>query len=215
MTKAKETLTTFRSKDDSLLLLGDAEIKFDRGAKEVHRTEGEVQFRNGVFDTDDPDTIERLRSHRLTNIDFYEVGNEPDRPKPEDYEVIAAMSEAAVDRDADGIRLAMRLEYASHSRATVINTGKALLNKLGEDPDEGTRGPHLEEGIVLPTLKANEGQLTGRARPTSDVDEVATEPTGGPDSDSTDTDPAFPRRRRDVRGVKEKGVKDSGKKSEK
>jgi pyruvate/2-oxoglutarate dehydrogenase complex dihydrolipoamide acyltransferase (E2) component len=141
-TATETQATTFRSIDENLRLVIEPKTEgLDERGRKVPFPGKAVEFRNGQFSTDDSTDLEFLRGHRLYNRDFYEVGNEPDRPKPEESAVIADMADAYTDGDADRIRESIRLEYASHSRSNVIATGKQLLEKLGEDPEQDTAPP--------------------------------------------------------------------------
>jgi hypothetical protein len=184
-TATAEETATFRSRDQNLRLVREpASEQIDSRGVRLPRPGKSVEFRNGQFATSDADELEFLRNHHMLNVDggFFEVGNEPDRPKPEADDVIAAMFEAGFEKDADEVRTLIRLEYASHSRPSVINAGRSVLKQLGEDPDEGTKPPAgpVDQNTVDAIAKQLQARLDEHGKLTP------------PESDATDVGPGEP-----------------------
>jgi hypothetical protein len=144
MTTATETV--FRAKDPWLRLVRVPKGMTDAHGNPIYDAPEPItyEFHDGNFTSSDLErvhkgdpeavavAIEWFRNHRGYNVDFFEVGNEPDRPKPEPEERIADITEAALQGDLDRVRQELAAEQETHNRPVVMEAGRRVLDLAGQ-----------------------------------------------------------------------------------
>lgn len=142
MSPTTPKIVTFRSSDENLHLVQDPQTQHMDNAGRPYTVAGtRHEFRGGVLEVDEaenPEQVKWLRNHRLLNAQyggFYEVGNEPDRPKPEVTEVVNAIVAAGLAGNAKEVRDILQGERDSHNRVEVVTVGESTLTALGYGED--------------------------------------------------------------------------------
>jgi hypothetical protein len=95
-----------------------------------------VEFKNGIYRTDDSEEAKALRESSSFGIYFFEKEEAP--PAPGD--AIKAVTRAAANRDADKLREIIVTERNGHSRPEVLEVARTALDEMDEDgPEEEIR----------------------------------------------------------------------------
>lgn len=155
MTATATKTCKFISKGRNLRLILLPQLREERpsGRTEITQKGYTVEFSRRPFDAnDDPDSgtfewpedvvyvdpqsgetvkvVEDLRSHPFCNVQFWELGREPDRMLPEQSELLTAISKATVARDVDAIVDIHQSEHKSHRRDAVLTAAVSALEAL-------------------------------------------------------------------------------------
>lgn len=149
-TRRKQKQThTFVSRASNLRLVSDPEavVRNDRGQVVKNYAGSAVEFQNSRFTVDADDkimyrgeevpTVEFLRNHPTFNVDFWELGNAPDEPKPTLAEQNEAIYAAAGKRDVNAIAKIVEEEKRTHNRSQVLQVAEAALIAIAGANEEG------------------------------------------------------------------------------
>ena len=123
-----------RSQELRLVLIPRRPV-YGQGGERIGQTDGlTVEFRRGLFESDDPEVVERLRSHSQKDREFVEVGAEPDRV-PSSAPVIEEILKATAELDAVSLERIREEEIAGHGREDVMATVDAAIRRVhGQEP---------------------------------------------------------------------------------
>lgn len=85
------------------------------------------------------DTISWLRAHRGYNVDFYEEGNEPDRPQPTEEKFFELLTGFTLEFDVENLRGLVETEKATHNRPNLVKAAQAALDRTEQAYAEAER----------------------------------------------------------------------------
>lgn len=115
--------------------------KFGEGTPpgQIVKRAGEDMMADGPLDENfnptQQDAIQWLRSHRLYNSEFSEVGNEIDRPQPTEEEFMGELTDAAMALDLETVDRLLERERATHNRSLLVQAAERAQGKLAEAAD--------------------------------------------------------------------------------
>lgn len=117
------------------LVLTPRQPLYGQGGERIGQTEGlTVEFSHGLFETDDPALVEKLRSHPQRDREFVEIGAEPDRV-PSSEPVIEAILKATAELDAPALEAIKAEEESGHNRPDVMTAVQAAIRRVhGQEP---------------------------------------------------------------------------------
>ena len=125
-----------RSQELRLVLVPRRPV-YGQGGERIGQTDGlTVEFRHGQFESDDPEIVERLRTHSQKDREFVEIGAEPDRV-PSSGPVIEEILKATAELDAVRLEQIREEEVAGHGREDVLATVDAAIRRVhGQEPEK-------------------------------------------------------------------------------
>lgn len=143
--KAAKPVTFFSRSPNQRLIFEPADTERNERGRVIKRyASKDVQFENGMFVWDpkqhDKELLDWLREHPKLNASregaFWEKGAAPDEPRPTMAEQSAAITSAAVAKNAEALEQIIERERETHKRDSVLDLAEvALANVQGEGSD--------------------------------------------------------------------------------
>ena len=108
---------------------------YDNAGLRLGHTDGiTAEFRNGFYETDDPEVVALLRAHPRKDMTFVEVGAEPDAV-PSSEPAIEAILKATAELDAVTLEEILEAEQDGHQRPNVLTAAQAAIRRVhGVEP---------------------------------------------------------------------------------
>lgn len=82
------------------------------------------------------DAVQWLKAHPQFNKLFWIDGEEPNKPRPFDHEVLAAMNDAVVHLDVDKLRGLLEAERSTHNRALLVGALTSAVESISRAAEE-------------------------------------------------------------------------------
>lgn len=112
------------------LVLTERHPIYDNNGQRLGQTPGvTAEFRNGLYETTDPEIVAKLRAHPGMNMTFVEVGAEPDRV-PSSGPMIERVMKATAELDAVSLEEILKEEQEGHARPDVIAACEAAIRRV-------------------------------------------------------------------------------------
>lgn len=92
------------------------------------------------------DVLAWLRAHPLYNVYFWEDGNEPDRLRPLERDVLGAINEATARRDTNRLQELLDAEQSTHNRRMLVDAceGALVAVRAAAGPFDDFARPEME-----------------------------------------------------------------------
>ena len=89
---------------------------------------------NWLAEGEDPDkerdVVEALKAHRDFNSEFWVDGEEPNKPRPFEKDVLAALAKASAALDVDELRAMLDAERSSHNRPLLVGALSSAVESV-------------------------------------------------------------------------------------
>lgn len=155
--KAAKPVTFYSRSPNQRLTFEPPDVERNERGRVIRRITGKaVQFENGLYVWDPSDSsrdewerseeaLEFLRAHEKLNAQregaFWEKGAAPDEPRPTLADQQAAITTAAVAKNADALSEIIEQERDTHNRDSVIELAELALEQVQGDGTDDEPSP--------------------------------------------------------------------------